>query len=301
MCQLGKRMLRSFCNRLLINLAVLPALLFGSVAYAEMKITHTGVTHYLTDPNRRYELPLIVLALEKTRKEYGDFTLLPLDGQRTKARLIEQMRRNDHENLIRSLGYDQKLEDQGLAYVRFPIYLGLLSYRTCFTHESLKEKIPSFTTVQDLIGYTHGGGIAWTDNGVMRENGLRVVEIASVDSIIRMTARGRIDFFCRGASEVKTDVGKYSGLGGLHYDYEFALYYPMPVFLYTNKENTEMIERITKGLEKAHKDGSLQLLWLKNFAEGIEFQKLENRKIIKLKNPLNDNINFDFESFFYKP
>ncbi len=301
MCQPGKAMLRSYWNRLFASLAVLPALLFGVCAFGEMKITHTGVTHYLTDPNHRYELPLIVLALEKTRKEYGDFTLLPLDGQRTKARLIEQMRRNDHQNLIRSLGYDRKLEEQGLDYVRFPIYLGLLSYRTCFTHDSLTEKIPSFTSVQDLMGYTHGSGIAWTDNRVMRENGLRVVEIASVDSIIRMTARGRIDFFCRGASEVKTEVEKYSGLSGLHYDYEFALYYPMPVFLYTNKENTEMIERITKGLKKAHQDGSLQLLWLKNFAEGIEFQKLEERKIIKLKNPLNDTIKFDFENYFYKP
>lgn len=278
---------------------VIMMLSFAPDASSEMVISHPAVEIYQSAPGHTYEVPLIVLALEKTKGEYGEFRLNKVDPTMTHARLIEEMRRGYYPNLVRSLGYSRDQAKKGLEYIRFPIYLGLLGFRTCFTNRDLSPHIENVTSLAALGAFTQGIGIGWAEELLFRHNGIKVVKAASVKSLFHMTAKGRIDLFCRGASEVKSEFAEYKYLKNLVYDKSIALYYPMPVFLYTNKSNTELIERLTKGLELAYVDGSMQKLWEKNFKESFSFQELHSRRIIRLENPVSLDIDFNYEKYFY--
>jgi len=264
-----------------------------------MVITHTEVTDYLQYPDSRYEVPLIVLAMEKTREEYGDFKLNPLDTQMTLSREMEQMVANAYPNFIQSHGFERNM-DPALTYIEFPIYLGLLSYRTCFTSASKLDALSRVNNIDDLRLFSQGSGIGWTDTTVLRHNDINVVEVANEFSLIKMTAKGRIDLFCRGGSEILSEYERYDFVKGLEYDRSIAMYYPMPIFLYTNVENKRLVERMRLGIRRAYEDGSLRKLWEHNFKRGFEFQQLPSRTILNLQNPLTDAIPFDYEKYFYR-
>jgi len=243
---------------------------------------------------------LLVLALEKTKEEYGGYILEPLNAKMTHARLIERMKKNTSVNLVRSHGYEKGPSiSSGLAYIEFPIYLGLHSYRTCFYSNQISDAVNAIDSIDDLRELSQGVGIGWADRRVLRHNGFRVVEATSVDSLIKMVAKNRIDLLCRSASQAFYDYQDNREINGFIYDRSFAIHYLMPVFFYTNKQNALLIERLRKGLLAAYEDGSLQALWERNFLETYEFQNLDKRKIFRLSNPDTKDFGFDFEQFLY--
>ncbi len=264
-------------------------------------VTHPDVHKYFHADNPEYEVPLIARALELTKKDYGDYELKPMVDDEiyiTHARRVKLLEENRYENFVLSHGYERRLQDK-LAMIRFPLYLGLLSYRTCFVGDAIKDKFGQVQTLDELREYGQGIGVGWSEGKLFKHNGFRVHEISSLESLYKMTAANRVDVFCRGATEVLDEFGRFGNKKGLHYDKKIAIYYPMPIFLYTNKANTALIERLEVGLSRAYADGSLQTLWDKNFKESIDFQGFEDRKVFVLDNPLTNDIDFNFELYFY--
>lgn len=268
---------------------------------APLVVTHPDVYKYYHNENPEYEVPLIARALELTKPEYGEYQLKSIVEDEiyiTHSRRVKLLEENRYENLVLSHGYQAKLEKQ-LSMIRFPLYLGLLSYRTCFVGEAIKEKFAKVETLDELKEFSHGIGVGWADGAVFEHNGFKTHEISNLDSLFKMTAANRFDVFCRGATEVLDEFVRFGTKKGLNYDRDIALYYPMPIFLYTHKSNTELIERLELGLSRAYADGSLQALWDKNFKESFDFQKYGDRKVFVLENPLTKDIDFNFELYFY--
>lgn len=262
-------------------------------------ISHTEAQIYHQSPSFSYELSLIVLAMEKTTKEYGTFALNTVDPEMTHLRLIEEMKKNTTPNLIRSLAYSQAHEKEGLSYIPFPIYLGLFGFRTCFTSKEIAPKIDKIKTLADLKQYQQGIGVGWAEKEIYQHNGIPFYSASSIKSIFKMTEKGRVDLFCRGASELRLNMVESDYLDNLTYNKTFAIYYPLPIFLYTNSENKDFIARVNAGLKIAYADGSLRRLWEQHFSPGFAFQNLGSRTIIKLENPSVKTINFDYEQYFY--
>lgn len=252
------------------------------------------------DTRLHYEIDVLRLALEKTEKEYGPFRLEPTPRINV-ARCLQSIQQHRFTNFFCSLGYNETYESNpDITYVRFPIEMGVLSYRTCFTNAKTAEKLKTITTIEQLRKLTHGQGRDWADVAVLRHNGFKVIEVDQYEALFTMTAAGRFDLFCRGTNEIKEEYDARHSIPGLVYDRNLLIYYSMPLFLYTNKSNTRSIERITKGLHTAYKDGSLVALWKKKHLPNADFAALNGRRVFRLENPLVKSIDFDYEKYNYK-
>lgn len=250
------------------------------------------------DDRNRYQLALLTLALEKTKQEYGEFTLVP-SGSMNNTRAIEALRKKGRENFVFKLSYDSEYPDF-MDYVRFPIDLGIVGYRICFISPKAKAKLSASPTLEELIKLSHVQGKGWIDVKILRHNGFQVNEVSNYEGKFHTVALNRHDLFCRGINELHEEYEKFRAVvDGLDFDRTFVLVYPLPRFFYTHKDNREAIERVTKGIMQAYADGSLMALWLEAYGHSIQFSDFRNRKVIELENPAVQGIDFDYQQFFY--
>lgn len=263
-----------------------------------MVFTHRVPEAYLSS-TPSYEVSVLKLALDKTLKEYGPYELKPAP-QISMSRNIQSIKANTFPNYFASLGYNENYDHSGeVTYIRFPVDLGILSYRTCFAPKTMLEDIAKINTLDELRQLTIGQGRGWVDGPILKHNGFKVVEIESYPILFKMVAAHRFDLFCRGANEIKEEYDRWGSIEGLGYDRHLLIYYPMPIFFYTNSHNKEAIARVNKGLHKAYADGSLLTLWKVHHKASVDFAELGKRKVFRLENPLTTSIDFDFASYFY--
>lgn len=281
------------------SLLFLSVLLLSGACHAVFTVT-------LLDPGTSaestYERDLLRLALEKTREKYGDFELVHSHLNPNVARSAQLLEFNARENGIRSFTYSENLiKKHKLEYVRFPIYRGVLGYRTCFTSSKLAPALKHIKTKKDLQQLSQAMGDGWQDEQILEENGIRVFTNPNFDSIFKTVALGRVDLFCRGTSEILYEYIKYSQLPNLAYDKHIAIHYPIPMFFFSSKKNQTLLDRVTEGLKIAYQDGSFNQLWASRFSGGIHFSKLYERKIFYLNNKNTFPIDFDYEVYNFDP
>ncbi|VXA87731.1 ABC-type amino acid transport substrate-binding protein [Aeromonas veronii] len=252
------------------------------------------------DPRTTYDRELLRLALDKTRDQFGDYLLEPAPPM-TKARERLSMQLDSYPNLFVMDSYSSTREDLGLAYVRFPIHLGIVSYRICFVSPQQKAAVSKVTDLKGLRQFTFGQGKGWLDVDILRYAGMEVVEVEGYEKLFKMVARGRFDLFCRGVSELRSEQLTHKEMTDLLVDDALLIYYPLPRVFYTNPNNREALKRVERGLQLAWQDGSLQALWRKSFGSAIAFAKLSQRRLLRLDNPFLDGISFDYRPYFYNP
>lgn len=266
----------------------------------------TVVSHNITaerladDPG--YEARLLMLSLEKTRKEYGEYQIEAVRDDMNRHRRIEMMSHNRFQNFVSALPYSKKLEDESdLVFANFPVFLGILGYRTCFVSDKIVKDVAKVQREDQLLNFTQGLQKGWADSAILRFNGFRVTEASSYGSLFKMVAANRFDLFCRGANEVLVEYQYNKDIPNFTYDRSMAIYYPLPHFFYTHKSGAAVMERIKKGLVLAHRDGDLQMLWEAYNKDSIEFVELGKRRIFNYKNPNLKGLSYEFEEFVYKP
>lgn len=252
--------------------------------------------------DRRYDYDNTVLrlALEKTRKEYGDF-VLQASPPMNFSRAIQDARSKAYPNFFIKLSYEDRFADLELAYARFPVDLGIVGYRVCFVRPELKARLAATGTLAELKRFSHGQGLGWADAQILKANGFTVQQVSDYENLFRMVAAGRFDLFCRGANELLEEYLAHRSLPRLDFDSSFAIVYPLPRFFYSHSSNRAALARVTRGLEIAYQDGSLQQLWREKYQPSIEFAKLKTRRLFRIDNPLIRRIDFDFRKYDFDP
>jgi hypothetical protein len=284
-------------NKWYCYFALLSLLLQPSWAMAEFVVSHRS-PFTEGDKHHIYSTELLRLALEKTRKEYGDFRMQAIPP-RNYARALKAAVDDTYPNLMIETSYEQALTHHAkLDYINFPMDLGVLGYRVCFVNPKLKASGTKIETLEQLRQYTFAHGVGWADTTIFRHNNLKVQEIDNYDGIFLMVISGRIDFFCRGVNEILGEIEQFSNLKDLTIDEQFLLVYPLPRFFYFNSKNTLAKERIALGLQRAYADGSLQSLWKANFQPSLALVSLDKRKVIQLENPLVKDLDVSFVADF---
>lgn len=249
-----------------------------------------------------YYLDVLKLTLEKTRPQYGSYSLQHAPAVYSKIRALTHTAENVTPNLIIEAGYENEFNTNGsLIHTAIPIDGGIFGYRVCHTHIEIKEKLKNVKTIKDLQGYTIGQGIGWTDTSILRANGLKVVEVENYHGISKMLNAKRLDLFCRGINQIKNEAIAYKDLTNLTQDESFVLVYPAPRFFYLHAKNIVARDRIQAGLKIAFDDGSLKKLWKHHYQSSIEFAKLQNRQFIYLENPHVKNLSIDYKKYFFDP
>lgn len=271
------------------------ALTATPLVMAEMIITHVSPLNK-DDHRHDYGIDLLRLSLEKTVKDFGPYKMVGAPKM-NQARGMESVRENRYTNLIRTFGYEQRFErDLDMTYVRFPIHLGVVGYRVCFIPEALQEQMHEVKTKEDLKQFVHGQGRRWADVEILRHNGFKVNEL-EYESLFKMIAAKRLDMFCRGVNEIKDEYERHK-IPGLKIDDAVVIFYPLPRFYYTHKDNKEAAHRIDTGLKRAYKDGSIQALWEKSYRSSIDYVKLQERRFFFFDSPLVKTIDFDYDEYF---
>lgn len=250
------------------------------------------------DLRYEYDTKLLKLALDSTVETDGPYELAagPIMNY---SRAHEHLQGNTLENFVIKLSYEPRFEELGLAFVPFPVDLGIVGYRVCFAHPEVVKKIKMVDTIDALRKFTHGQGLGWSDVKILRHNGFEVVEVPTYESLFSMVTARRFDLFCRGANELFDEYREHPKLVNLSYDKSVALFYPLPRFFYMNKANTQALDRINRGLQIAYQNGTLRQLWQEEYGKSVSFVKLSQRKVFKLENPLVRDLDVPYEQYFY--
>lgn len=251
------------------------------------------------DQRLNYETALLELALEKTRETFGPYQLQPGYAMNL-PRAISMARHNEMENLFFKTSYSTALNRE-FAHPPYPLDRGILGYRICFVHSALADEVSKARSLEQLRGYTIGQGSGWLDVNILRHNGFTVIESDNYANLFLMLSAGRIDLFCRGVTEVQNEWQAHRHLPGLSLNNSFALYYPLPRFFWTHKNNQLALQRITRGLQLALEDGSADKLWHEHHGKYLDFAQLPQRRIFTLENPNLEGIDSDIEEYFFRP
>lgn len=290
--------------RLLGLLFVFPLNSMANAAPNESTVAPTVISYPEssdpTNPHLQYELKVLKLALDRTRKSYGEYQLQTY-MRPSWGRMMRDLNTRSRTNDLHVLGYSTKKDGlKTLAYVKFPVYLGALGYRVCFVSEQAKDEFAKVQNLQDLRKFTHGQGFGWVDSSVLEYNKLKVVEFEGAPRLIRMTARNDVQVFCRGIGEIKKEVDDNQGVAGLYMDKSIALYYPHLRFFFTHSSNKTLIARMEEGLKLAYEDGSLLRLFMDVHRESFTFVDMPSRRVISLENPFLEGVDFDYSKYIVR-
>jgi len=281
----------------------LVVLLLGSLmpalASATVVVTLTA-PESSSDPRTAYNVQLIQLALEKTRAKSGDFEIRISPPMNT-ARAMEEARVGALPNLIVMNTFENRLLDEGFDYARFPVDFGVTGYRICFVSPEARDAVSQATDLNALRKFTVGQGRGWADVGILRHNGFKVEEVGGYEALFGMVASSRFDLFCRGINELEPELKAHAQIRNLDYDRSFALAYVLPRFFFSSKKNAAILRRISEGLQTAWLDGSMRKVWLAQFKEALDFAQLSTRRIVPLRTPNIDRIDFDYQKYYFNP
>lgn len=235
-----------------------------------------------------YYIKLLHLALEKTRATHGDYAIKFLDH----GGGIER----DRAMLISGTGIDAmwasvtRERAEKLHVIDIDLLKGLNNYRTLLIHQSNKELFSSIKTLHELKKYKTGTGPYWTDGIIMADNGFSLTYGSNFAGLFKMLSLRRFDFFSRGIHEVYDDLQNFGDMGLVRVP-QLLLKYDNPVryCFFVNKKNTQLADRIQRGLLLAQEDGSFDQLFFSvpGFKYGYELLEDPQQHVLIIHNKTN--------------
>ncbi len=253
------------------------------------------------DQRNLYFIDMLDLALEKTSNTEGSFSLKKVKDRMQQGRAIIQLTIGKSLDVVWTM--TSKEREAQLLPIRIPLLKGLLGHRIFIIRSEDKMKFRMINTFEELKKLKAGQGHDWPDTQILKANGIKVGTSPSYDRLFAMLQQKRFDYFPRGVNEPWSEVKahKYK-----HFLVEETLLiqYPAPIYFFVNKHNTQLAERLEKGLRLAIKEGSFDLLFRHHPAnkEIFELAKIEHRKIFRLKNPqLTPETPLEEKALWYTP
>jgi hypothetical protein len=232
--------------------------------------------------NHTYFKPLIELALEKTVASHGPYSTVIYDTEVEKERLRKILEKGEQVSVIWSTTNSER-ESRFLA-VKFPLLKNLNEYRFLLIRDGEQERFDGVETREGLSHFVAGSGTHWRDTEIFRKNGLPVVTSVNYEALLRMLGSKRFDYMSRGAYEIWSEANN-DEVGDFVIEKRLMLHYKAGYYLFVNKHDIELAERLEQGLKIADADGSFDNLFfsIPEFKRGWEAVHNHNRTLIDLK------------------
>ena len=253
-----------------------------------------------TDDAKEYKYQVLHLILEKTEKTDGPFKIQAPQQEVPQARDFEMVKQGYVDVILTATSRER---EQELHPIRIPFEKGLYGYHIFIINESDQPKFSAVRTLADLQKLWAGQNEIWPETKIFRANGLNVVATAGYRELFAMLKERRFDYFPRTAAEPWREL-RDMNIPGLVVEKDLLIYYPVPGYIFTSKNNLKLADRLERGLRMALKDGSLDKLFYNHpdMKEALERGNLKNRRVFKLEDgslseetPLND------KSLWYTP
>ncbi|HEY4080942.1 MAG TPA: transporter substrate-binding domain-containing protein [Burkholderiaceae bacterium] len=273
--------LRARVKRGFLLACLLPALLLQAApARAENRILVYPRAEGIGDRRDDYPVDLLTLALSKAGRheqlQASAFFML-------QARSIRELEQGRAMDVIWTMTSIER--EESMLPIRIPIDRGLLGWRLLMVRQDSLARFAHLRRLTDLQDLRAGQGADWPDTSILRKAGLTVDESAHYGDLFLKLAAGRIDYFPRGVNEIWGELQSHTE-AGLAVDPRLALHYPTAMYFFVNKRDAALAADITRGLEKALRDGSFEALFQRYFGASIQRANLGERQILELKNPL---------------
>lgn len=231
-------------------------------------------------PQYTYFYKLLELALSKTVSE-GPYKIIYASATFTTERYLAELNNNSTISVLWTMG--DKKREQNLLPIRFSLLRDLNSFRVLLIRKEDKEKFEKIKTLDELRRLKAGLGAQWPDTDIMRRNNFNVVTSMQYNSLFKMLAARRFDFFSRGLYEIKNEAEAHKDKG-LIVDQHLMLFYNAPFYYFVNKNDKALADRIERGLKTSQADGSLDELFfsIPGFREGYDEQFNSKRLLFTL-------------------
>lgn len=257
-------------------------LLLSALAKAEQIRIPVKVQATALEQPSDYFTTLLVMALEasKADNEVIDIVFSPHDY--SQARWINMLQ-SDKNNFVIWTMTDQEREQQ-MRPIRIPLFKGLFGYRVLLIRKQEQARFDQVNTRQDLTKFLGGQGTHWPDTLILQANGLRVTTAETTESLFRMIAARRFDYFPRGVSEAWFELLQRKD-ANLEVENKLLLYYPTAIYFFVNKDNEALAQRIEKGMEVLIDNGKFDQFFYNHPRVNTGMERLKSRRIIELNNP----------------
>lgn len=264
------------------RLAVLFTLVFSSFVSANHEDSAKPQKIFYPGHERKeYYIDLLQLALSYPCQQ--QYQLLPSKLDMPKKRAFDLMNQHNGIDVMYGSATNERIAEY--RAVPFPIMRGLMGLRVALVSKEGKHKLQNIHSLSTLAKLRVGQFSTWSDTEILQANGFNVEAGSDLGGLYQMLARGRIDYFPRSVLEVQFNQQEHSSLE-LEIDPYVLMYYPTAVYFYVAKDNVQLAAAVQCGLEHAQKDGKLTKLFDQYYSGVLQQLNLENRRVIKLKNPL---------------
>ncbi len=252
------------------------------------------------DETKEYKYQLLQLILAKTQQTDGPFRIETQKQEGPQARDVDLLKEGIFDVV---LTMTSKEREQEFHPIRIPIYKGMYGYRLAIINESDQPKFSAIKTLEDFQKVWAGQNEVWPDTHILRANGFNVVGVAGYVELFAMLKERRFDFFPRGVHEPWRELADVK-IPELVVETDLAIHYPAPGYIFTNKDNKKLADRLERGFRMALEDGSFDKLFYNHpdMKEVLGRANLKNRRIFELKNPLlPEETPLDDKRLWYTP
>ncbi len=238
----------------------------------------------IKDERQMYRKDVLQLLMDKTEGQYGKASVVFSDEKMNQERAIDEIKHNKEVVTVLAAPTNIKRETE-LHPIKIPIEKGLIGYRILLINKKYENSITKDTTLADLNKIPVCFKREWIDTAILEENGFHVENTNSYEGLFTMLNTDRCGFIPRGVNEYYFEYeSRKKDLPNVMVDSKLALYYPLPFYYFVSNENKKLAERIEAGFKIAIADGSFEKLFMTFHQKFIDEAKLNQRKIIRLKN-----------------
>lgn len=275
--------------RIYINLTVLYFVPTHALGKAITKV-RVPANESRLDVRHDYDHLIIRELLQKTVPEYGPFEI-EISHPMTQFRALQGLITGEDLDIMASPTTTQRERD--LLPIRHSIHKSLLGIRLLLIKKERQAEFAKIRTVEELKKLVAGQAADWPDLEILRKNGFKVQSGVGYDGLFRMLQKGRFDYFPRSVGEIYPELAVHKNKG-LVIEETIAVVYPYPAYIFVNKSNKLLAERLTKGWDIILKDGSFEKLYQAKHGDSLKRANLDKRRIFWVDNPFNSDSNLDF-------
>lgn len=235
---------------------------------------------YPNNQRQNYPIVLLDLALRDSEKTY---ILTPSAYDYEQKRALSDLAIGN--NLDVSWSMTSTDRESMLLPIRIPIFKGLIGWRIPLINSKNPLLFANTQSPKDIQAFKAGQMHDWPDTPILEWNGMTVFRSSTYAGLFKMLAMGRIDYFPRSVIEVSREYEANKTMQ-IKIDEDILIYYPTAFYYFVSKDRPELAKAIEDGLEVMIKDGRFDKLFTRYHSTFIDEAKLEQRKVLKLKNPL---------------
>ncbi|UTH75836.1 transporter substrate-binding domain-containing protein [Chromobacterium sp. IIBBL 290-4] len=242
---------------------------------------------------------LLQAALDETVDRYGPYRLVASKLPMEEGRSLIELSQGGLDVAWSSTSAEREMR---LLAVHVDLRKGLLGYRIALIDGHRQAEFDHVDTREQLKRFVVGQGRDWGDGQIYRAAGIPLV-LAKYQSLFGMLSSGRFDLYPRSVLEVFDEYLRFHDqYPNLEVEQHLLFYYPWPYYFFCNRNQPQLAERLSLGLQRMRADGRFDAIFWKYHGDVLRQARMSERRLIPLANPLlPDGAPLSDKTMWYDP